>query len=72
MECPFCGSDMSAGRMAVIALTMLAPIRVVWKSSEQEHEGSQDLLAPGLLNRRTRPALSCYGCDAAVLSPDDR
>ena len=69
VECPYCGSQMSAGRMAVISLTVAAPITVVWKSSEQEHDGSQKLLSPGLLNRRTRPALYCYGCDATVLEP---
>jgi hypothetical protein len=62
---------MSAGRVAVVALTILAPIRLVWRSSEQEHDGSQELLSPGLLNRRTRPALYCYGCDATVLAPPD-
>jgi hypothetical protein len=60
---------MSAGRMAVISWATIYPTRVVWKSSEQEHEGTQDLLAPGLFNRRTRPALYCYGCDATLLSP---
>ncbi|HEV7761313.1 MAG TPA: PF20097 family protein [Acidimicrobiales bacterium] len=69
MGCPFCGSEMTEGRMAVISLTISAPIRVVWKASAEEHEGSQQLLSPGFLNRRTRPAQYCSGCDASVLEP---
>jgi len=44
-------------------------MRVVWKSSLPEHDSEQDLLAAGFLNRQTRPALYCYGCDAVVLTP---
>jgi hypothetical protein len=44
-------------------------MRVVWKSSQPEHDSEQDLLTAGFLHRQGRPALYCYGCDAVLLTP---
>jgi Domain of unknown function (DUF6487) len=69
MECPFCGSDMRAGRVAVRTLDLLAPTSVVWKPTDGQRGEALQVFSAGALRRGTRPASYCYGCDAVVIDP---
>jgi len=71
VECPFCGSETSEGRVAVVSwnVGMSVPTRVVWKPAESRQEEAHLVFAAGLFNRRTRSARYCYGCDAVLVEP---
>jgi hypothetical protein len=69
VECPFCSSETSEGRMAVVSWNVSTPTRVMWKPAESRQEEAQLVFAAGLFNRRTRSARYCYGCDAVLVEP---
>jgi hypothetical protein len=71
VECPFCRSELSPGRVAVRTMDWWAPMAVVWKPDVGHRAEWQHVFSPGLLRRGTRPASYCYGCDAVVVHPPE-
>ena len=67
MECPYCATEMSEGKMAANG-RFLSMAEVVWEPLERKR-GSKRVLWPGPMGLRTRAALFCDTCQAVVIEP---
>jgi hypothetical protein len=69
MDCPYCGTSMSEGKVAANG-RFLSMAEVVWEPTARGLR-RQRVLWPGPLGLRTRAALFCDSCGALVIESSE-